>query len=189
MQDTEIERISPVATRSLHEMVLLVDTALLDRKSEDAAKSKRKREIHTFHLDNEDNLQRMLNAVQPGSYIRPHRHLEPPKAETIVILRGSLGYVPFDEQGNPVDRQFILLDAGRGAFAVDSRAGLWHTFFALEENTVLFEVKPGPYNPNTAKDFAHWAPEEDEAGAVKYLMAIEDRFRSVLGLTCRQWGL
>ena len=188
MKDTEIERVSPIATRSLHEMLLLVDMALLDRKSEDAAKSKRKREIHAFHLGNEDNLQRMLNAIQPGSYIRPHRHLEPPKAEVIVILRGSLGYVPFDERGNPLDGQFILLDAKRGTFAVDSRAGLWHTFFALEENTVVFEVKPGPYDPDTAKDFAHWAPAEDEADAMKYLMGIEDRFRSVLGLACRQWG-
>jgi hypothetical protein len=99
-----------------------------------------------------------------------------------------LGYVPFDAQGNPVDGRFILLDAGRGAFAVDSRAGLWHTFFALEDNTVLFEVKPGPYDPIGDKDFAHWAPAEDEADAAEYLMGIEDRFRSVLGLGRRQWG-
>jgi len=188
VQETEIERVSPVATRSRHEAVLLVDQALLDRKSEDAAKSRRKREIHALHLGDEDSLQRMLNAIQPGSYIRPHRHLAPPKSETIVILQGSLGFVPFDGQGNPVDSRFILLDAGRGAFAVDARAGLWHTFFALEENTVLFEVKPGPYDPIGEKDFAHWAPAEYEAGAVEYLMGIEDRFRSALGLARRQWG-
>jgi cupin fold WbuC family metalloprotein len=169
-------------------MVLLVDKALLDLKSEDAAKSRRKREIHAFHQGNEENLQRMLNAIQPGSYIRPHRHLEPPKAETIVILQGSLGFVVFDDRGNPADGRFILLDAGRGAFAVDARAGLWHTFFALGDNTVLFEVKPGPYEPGTDKDFAHWAPAEGEAGATEYLMGLEDRFRFVLGLARRKWG-
>ena len=188
MQDTEIERVSPVATRSRHEEVLLVDKALLDRKSEDAAKSKRKREIHALHLNHEDNLQRMLNAIQPGSYIRPHRHLVPPKPEAIVILQGALGYVPFDDSGNPADGRFILLDPKRGAFAVDSRPGLWHTFFALEENTVLYEVKPGPYDPVGDKDFAAWAPAEGEAEAEIYLMDLEDRFRSVLGLGRRRWG-
>jgi len=77
---------------------------------------------------------------------------------------------------------------GGGAFAVDSRPGLWHTFFALEDNTVLFEVKPGPYDPGTDKDFAHWAPAEGEADAMKYLMGIEDRFRSVFGLARRRWA-
>ncbi len=187
MQGPEIVRISPLATRSRHEMLLLVDQALLDRKANDAAMSRRKREIHAFHDGDEESLHRMLNAIQPGSYIRPHRHLNPPKAETIVMLQGSLGYVPFDGDGTPMDGQFILLNAGRGAFAVDSRAGLWHTFFALEENTVLFEVKPGPYDPGTDKDFAPWAPAENEAGALEYLMSIEDRFRSVFGLPRRPW--
>jgi cupin fold WbuC family metalloprotein len=188
MKDTQIERVSSFATRSGHEAILVVDKALLDRKSEDAAKSRRRREIHALHLDNEDSLQRMLNAVQPGSYIRPHRHLDPPKPEAIVILQGSLGFIPFDEQGNPVDSRFILLDAKRGAFAVDCRAGLWHTFFALEKNTVLYEAKPGPYNPIGDKDFAQWAPAENEVGAESYLVSIEDRFRSLLGLGRRQWG-
>ncbi|MDR3555925.1 MAG: WbuC family cupin fold metalloprotein [Syntrophobacteraceae bacterium] len=188
MKSPEIMRISPLATRSCHEMLLLVDKALIDRKACDAAASGRKREIHALHSGDEDTLHRMLNAIQPGSYIRPHRHLNPPKAETIVILQGSLGYVPFEGDSTPVDERFILLDAGRGAFAVDSRAGLWHTFFALEENTVLLEVKPGPYEPGTDKDFAPWAPAENEDGAPQYLMSIEDRFRSVCGLPRRPWG-
>lgn len=187
MKGMEIERISPVATRSRHETLLLVDGALLDRKSEDAAKSRRKREIHALHIGGEDRLQRMLNAIQPGSYIRPHRHLVPPQPEVLVILRGTLGFVTFDDRGGPLEDRFALLDVRREAFAVDLRAGLWHTFFALEKDTVLFEVKPGPYDPDAAKDFADWAPGEEEARAAEYLMFLEDRFRRVLGLPRRQW--
>jgi hypothetical protein len=99
-----------------------------------------------------------------------------------------LGYAPFDERGNPVEDRFILLDPGRGAFAVDTRAGVWHTFFALEENTVLFEAKAGPYDPIGDKDFASWAPVEGDSDAENYLMGIEDRFRRAFGLGARQWG-
>lgn len=188
MKKTHIERISSLATRSCHGRLLLVDQALLDLKARDAADSKRKREIHSFNVGNQDTLQRMLNSIQPGSYIRPHRHENPPKAEALIILQGSLGYVPFDDQGNPIDSDFILLDVNRGTFGVDSRAGVWHCFFALQRDTVLFEVKPGPYKPETDKDFAPWAPAEGHATATMYLIKLEDRFRSLFGLPLRAWG-
>ena len=75
-----------------------------------------------------------------------------------------------------------MLDATQGKFAVDIRAGLWHCFFALQNNSILFEVKPGPYNPNTDKDAAPWAPAEDSSEASKYLKEIENRFRTVCNL-------
>jgi len=109
----------------------------------------------------------MLNALQPGSYVRPHRHLNPPKAESTVLLRGKIGFVTFLADGS-IDRHWVLA-AGAACFGVDCHPGVFHTVFALEPDTVVFEVKPGPYDAASDKDFAPWAPEEGTAEAEAYL--------------------
>lgn len=128
--------------------------------------SPRRRIIQPLHRCDGDILQRMLNIVQPGSYIRPHRH-EPERGESIVLLSGSILYVTFTEDGS-VD-QSIRLEAGADRFGIDIVGGIWHSFAALEPDTVLFEVKPGPYNARTDKTFAPWAPEEGSGQASAYL--------------------
>jgi cupin fold WbuC family metalloprotein len=109
----------------------------------------------------------MLNALQPGSYIQPHRHLAPPKAESTVVLRGAICYVSFTETGE-ADKH-VIVSAGSDTVGIDTEPGVYHTFFALEEDTVLYEVKPGPYDEKTDKDFAIWAPAEGSAQAKEYL--------------------
>jgi cupin fold WbuC family metalloprotein len=175
-------RISPVATKSCHDTTVLIDRDLVERKGYDARQSQRKREIHIFHAGDEDPLQRMLNAIQPGSYIRPHRHLDPPKSEAVILLQGMLGYMSFHDDGTPDPDSFLLLDAARGAYGCDIRPGVWHTIFALTPDTVIFEVKPGPYSPANDKDFAPWAPPEYSPEATGYLAEIEDAFRRLWGL-------
>jgi len=181
MPISPIERLSPVATQATHSRLLLIDQALVDAKARDAALSPRRREIHRLHLGDDAALQRMLNAVQPHSYVRPHRHLYPPKDEAIVILQGAIGHVTFDDEGHPLQEELAILDARRGLFALDVRAGLWHTFFALEADTVVFETKPGPYDPYTDKGFATWAPAEGTAEAAAYLQRLEEWFRIAMG--------
>ena len=122
----------------------------------------------------------MFNALQPGTYIPPHRHALPPKAESILVLRGSLCFVTFDETGR-VD-QIADLAAGSDVFGVDVAAGIYHTFFILEADTVVFEVKPGPYSPINDKDFAPWAPREGEAAAAEYLAMLQRLREERLGL-------
>jgi cupin fold WbuC family metalloprotein len=187
MDRAEIVRISPVATRSCHATVTFIDRDLVQRKAYDARRSPRRREIHTFHDGDADPLQRMLNALQPGSYIRPHRHLDPPKSEALVLLQGVLGHVSFHDDGTLDDESFILVDASRDVYGCDIRPGVWHTIFALAPDTVVFEVKPGPYSPATDKDFAPWAPPEYSAEAAPYLAQLEDSFRRLWGLPPRPW--
>ena len=188
MTTGKIVRISPVATRSDHRYLTVVDTNLISQKARDASKNNRKREIHNFHAGDDDSLQRMLNALQPGSYIRPHRHRYPPRAESIILLQGAIGYVPFNEDGVIQEEDLVLLDLNRGFYGLDSRSGLWHTFFALKPDTVIFEVKPGPYAPSTDKDFATWSPSEGSTDATEYLMRLEDNFRTIFQLPPRSWG-
>ena len=185
MDQSPIIRISAAATKSGHQTVGLIDRDLIDRKVLDARRSERKREIHIFHEGDPDSLQRMLNAIQPGSYVRPHRHLNPPKAESLIVLQGVLGYVSFTEDGAPEDGSEILLDPSRGVYGCDIRPGVWHTIFALTPDTVLFEVKPGPYNPGDDKEFAPWSPREGSAEATEFLTRLEDEFRRSFDLPRR----
>lgn len=176
-----LRRLSPQATQAGAHRFAAVDAALVAQKARDAAVNPRGREIHRLHVEDAATLQRMLNAVQPGTYVRPHRHLAPPKAEAFILLSGSLGFVAFDDDGRFGPEDCLLLDRQRGAWAVDVTAGVWHAILALEPDTVVFEVKPGPYSPLSDKDFAPWAPAEGTAEAAAYLAAVETRFRAYVG--------
>src|SRR5215471_9858882 len=126
----KFERISNFATRSMHNVTLTVTDDIIEAKSRDASQNSRKREILALQRGNADSLQRMINAIEPGSYVQPHRHHAPPKAESVVLLAGSLGFVPFHDDGTPDDDHCILLDRKCGALALDCRESVWHTFFA-----------------------------------------------------------
>jgi cupin fold WbuC family metalloprotein len=171
-----IERISQAATISRYDRVFAVDPLLIQTKSEDSRTNPRKREMHILHGSDSDAIQRMLNALQPESYIRPHRHFDPPKAETVVLLRGSLGFVTFRDDGSQTQADFVHLHPGK-ALVVDCREGIWHTFFALEPDTVVFECKAGPHDPARDKEFAPWAPAEGSADAGAYLAGLQKMFR------------
>jgi len=178
-----VRRISPLATRSEHGRLAAVDRELLARKARDAAANPRRREIHCFHSGDDAALQRMLNALQPGTYCRPHRHLNPAKDEGFVVLSGRAGVAVFEEDGRLDDANLALLDQAAGALAADVRAGAWHALVCLAPDTVLYEVKNGPYSPVDDKDFAPWSPAPDTAAATAWVEALAARFRARFGLT------
>jgi cupin fold WbuC family metalloprotein len=187
MGNKDVVRVSPAATRSTHERWTVIDRALIEQKIEDAKKNLRKREIHNFHPSDQEPLHRMLNSIQPGSYIRPHRHLDPPKDEAFVLLKGSAGFVIFGAEQGLSEKEFVLLDLERGTYGIDIRAGVWHSLFTLEPDTVLYEVKPGPYMPLSDKDFAPWSPPDSSPDAADFLIQLEDEFRMYWNLIPRAW--
>jgi len=75
-----------------------LDVGVLDALSTEARSRPRRRANGNLHAM-EDPVHRLLNAVEPGTYIRPHRHLHPPKDETYLVVRGALGLVLFDASG------------------------------------------------------------------------------------------
>lgn len=137
--------------------------------------SPRRRVIQPFHRTESATLQRMFNAVQPDSYIPPHRHLDPPKAESWIVLRGALAFFTFDDQGAVTE--CVEIRAGGEIFGVDLEPGVYHTFFALEPDTVVYEVKDGPYSPTADKSFPSWAPAEGTPEAGRYLAKLAAEFR------------
>jgi cupin fold WbuC family metalloprotein len=147
-----------------------IDTALLDHTSNLAATSPRGRKNFNFHRAEDDASHRLLNAIEPGSYIRPHRHLDPAKDETLVVVRGRLGAVVFDEAGSVVDT--AVLAAGGKCCGINLAHGTYHTVLALEPGTVFFESKAGPYRPLEMAEQAPWAPAEGARDAEPYLAAL-----------------
>lgn len=146
--------------------VRFLDGGVLDALSAEARSRPRRRANGNLHAM-EDPVHRLLNAVEPGTYIRPHRHLHPPKDETYVVVRGALGLVLFDESGAVAATRRLSAVAGE-AFGVDLPAGVLHTVVALEEGTVFFEVKAGPYVPSAGDDVPAWAPAEGEPAVAAY---------------------
>lgn len=151
---------------------ILISTDLIDRCVIASRQSPRQRIIQPLHKTADAQLHRMLNAMQPGSYIQPHRHLFPPKAESVIVLRGAIYVFIFNNDG--IIDAIHTVKAGSINLGIDSEPGVFHTFAAIEKDTVLFEVKPGPYNQADDKDFAPWAPAEGVDGAKEYLDHLYD---------------
>jgi cupin fold WbuC family metalloprotein len=149
--------------------VQLIDDALLDATLARARVSPRGRINHNFHSELAPNPSRFLNAWTRGSYAAPHRHLAVPKAESFIVLQGELVIFLFDDAG-AVTEHYVLGRAG--VIGIDVAPGFWHTVAAISDTAVCFEVKPGPYDAATDKEFAAWAPREGEPGAADYLKAL-----------------
>jgi cupin fold WbuC family metalloprotein len=100
-----------------------------------------------------------------GTYVAPHRHLNPPKAESFVVLEGEVAFFIFDDAGGVVRTEVV----GRDPMGIDLAPGVWHTLTPVSEHAVCYEVKPGPYSVSNDKDFATWAPREGDPGVAEYL--------------------
>ena len=159
-------RTFPVALAPPSGEVVLLNEALLVPAVEGSRQSPRGRIILPFHKDHDEKLHRMMNVMQPGTYIRPHRHQNPPKAESIIVLRGALWFVTFRDGGEITGKW--RLAPGLKEFGVDIMPGVFHTFLVIEPDTVIFEVKPGPYVKASDKDFAAWAPAEGDSAVTDY---------------------
>jgi len=144
---------------------------MFDSLAIEAAGKSRRRINHNFHASMEDNPHRFLNVMLNGTYIRPHRHLAPPKSESFVCLEGGLAFFIFDDQGNTT--AIHQLNAMGTTIGIDIAPGIYHSILVLEERAVCFEVKPGPYRVTDDKEFAAWAPAEGSPGVQAFLRRLE----------------
>jgi cupin fold WbuC family metalloprotein len=153
--------------------MIKINHELLAEVAAKARVSARKRSNHNFHKSYSDRTQRLLNAANPGTYVRPHKHKNPDKLEVFILLRGRVVILEFGDDGRVSD--YVLLDAQKGNVGVEIPPQAWHTFISLEEDSVLYEVKEGPYSEQDDKKFAPWAPEEGapEAGSFMQKILVE----------------
>ena len=122
---------------------MVVDKKILDELSAKAKENPRLR----CNLDMRNTLevqsQRMLNALVPGTVMPIHRHLA--SSETVIIIRGRIRWLFYDEQGRITESTELWSDGDVRMLNVEK--GRWHSLECLESGSVLFESKDGPYHP------------------------------------------
>jgi len=136
----------------------------LDTLSSTAAAAPRLRANRNFHAELSAPVQRLAIAMEPGTYVRPHRHSH--SWELLTVLRGSFEVIIFDDAGVVSER----IKLGEEARVLAMPANTWHSVQSCEPGSVVFEVKLGPYAPLTEENLAAWSPAEGDA-AVAELMA------------------
>ena len=126
-----------------------ITQALLDKLTAQAKESPRLRMNLDLRNSEQDQSQRMLNAIEPGSLLPIHRHQK--TSETVVCLRGCLVEEFYDELERICTDRIELSPIGP-VVALNIPAGQWHTVHALESGTVILEMKDGPYEPIGPED-------------------------------------
>ena len=126
-----------------------ITQAILDKLTEEAKASPRLRMNLDLRDSDEDQSQRMLNAIEPGSPLPIHRHQK--TSETVVCIRGRLVEEYYDELERRCT-EAIELSPNGPVVALNIPAGQWHTVKALESGTVILEMKNGSYEPLTDSD-------------------------------------
>ena len=122
---------------------------ILDQLTEEAKVSPRLRMNMDLRNSAEDQSQRMLNAIEPGSEVPIHRHRE--SSETVVCLRGKVVEEYYDELER-ICKETIELSPNGPVVALNIPAGQWHTVRVLESGTCIMEMKDGPYEPLGEED-------------------------------------
>ena len=139
-----------------------IDHRLLDTLTEQAKASPRLRMNMDLRDSADDQSQRMLNALEPGTVLPIHRHRK--TAETVAILRGRAVQHLYDEEGRLVESVLLeplaagcpvrpgMTESGEGIPAMNVEKGQWHRLESLETGTVIVEFKNGPYEPISPAD-------------------------------------
>ncbi len=121
-----------------------ITQAILDQLTEQAKASPRLRMNLDLRNSADDQSQRMLNAIEPGSPLPIHRHRH--TSETVVCLRGKLVWEYYDDLERICTERIELSPTGP-VVALNIPAGQWHTVRALESGSVILEMKDGKYEP------------------------------------------
>ena len=125
---------------------MIIDEHALNALTVQAKASPRLRMNLDLRNSPEDQSQRMLNAIEPGTVLPIHRHRT--SSETVVCLRGHFEEYFYDEDGRLTD----TIDMVPGGTLINIPAGQWHSLKSLESGTVLLECKDGAWEPLGEED-------------------------------------
>lgn len=127
---------------------MILTKNIIEQVSEDAKSSARLRMNYNLHESFDDSVQRMFNAIEPGSEIPIARH--PYSSETLILLQGRLRVLIYNDYKEIIED--VTLDKSIGNIGYHIPKGVWHTVKSLESGTVLFETREGPYAPVAEED-------------------------------------
>jgi cupin fold WbuC family metalloprotein len=134
-----------------------------------AAASPRKRANLNLHTEQTDPVGRFLNAGIVGTYVRPHRH-RMDKWELVSVVKGRFDLVTFTSDGVVKSRVTLCSE---GASVAEIPGGEWHSAVFHAPAAVVLEIKAGPYERELDKEFASWAPPEDDPAAARFVNWLE----------------
>ncbi|MDR1004208.1 MAG: WbuC family cupin fold metalloprotein [Prevotellaceae bacterium] len=140
----------------------LITKELLDTVTKQAQAHPRLRMNYNLHDSLSAPIHRLLNVLEPDTYLPPHRH--PDKEETYMIVRGNLLTFFYDDNGNIT--LWTRLNPADGYYGIEVPPNTWHNIVSLESGTTIFEVKSGPYMPLAPEDIAPWAPKSTDAEGI-----------------------
>ena len=129
----------------------IINEALLNETTGRAKQSPRLRMNYNFHEHLDDPVNRLLNALEPGTYLRPHRHLNPKKDEIFLLLRGRIAVFLFDNKGEITQTQ--ILDPKEGVYGAEIKAGTWHErggkiYGVIRKGNITLHYLPVPLKEN-----------------------------------------
>lgn len=152
----------------------IFSTEYIDSLVAQATESSRMRQHRNIHTDFSDPCQRLFNAIEPDSYIRPHMHGRVPRTETMIAVRGLIVLFTFDNRGHILETVPFGVDFKQPdiAVGVEIPPMCWHTVIAMKSGSVLLELKAGPFEPDQPTEVAPWAPEDGSADAKRYLQTL-----------------
>jgi len=126
---------------------MLLNDELLDDLQQKAVASERLRMNLDLRTTPDDQSQRMLNALEPGTKLPIHRHTT--STEVVVVMRGCMDEIFFDDERREIAR--YRLDPSVGNYGLSIPQGMWHTI-EVYEPTVILEAKDGAYTPLSPAD-------------------------------------
>lgn len=127
---------------------MILSKSIITQVSEHAKTSPRLRMNYNLHESFEDQVQRMFNALEPGTEIPIARH--PYSNETLIILRGKLRVLIYDDNKNIIEDVIIAPNTDNIGYHIPKDT--WHKVESLESGTVCFETREGPYAPVAEED-------------------------------------
>lgn len=123
----------------------IIGKNIISKVHKQAVESPRLRMNFNIHETMEEDVHKLLNSLQPGTIMPIHRHLHPAKKETFVLLEGSLEVLKYNDDKSIADR--YLMNHETGNIICEIMPEEWHSFNVLEPNTLILEIKKGPYVP------------------------------------------
>ena len=127
---------------------MIIDQIILDTLSQQAKANPRLRQAFDLRTTPEDQSQRILNAVEPGTILPIHRHRG--SIETIIVLRGKVVQHYYNDAGEKTASFELAPNSAQVGMSVP--VGQWHALESLEEGSVIFECKDGAYQPLSTED-------------------------------------
>lgn len=158
--------------------IMEINKEFLGKLFEQAVVNPRLRQNLDLRTSANDNSQRMLNALLPGTVVPIHRH--PQSTETVVVLCGKLVEVIYDDGGCEVER--ISLDPLAGKFGCVVSKGAWHTVEVLEPS-VIFEAKDGGYGVDGSEV---WSGVKDKTAFSNSLGDLKKNVEYLVGMERQQ---